>query len=86
VFHLGEIGWILLTPRLSKWHDTSLIHFVLTRVLSHLLTPALVFYFASGRHGGILVDRLRLLTTHDLNRTMCGSRTGGWSLPGVMSD
>jgi hypothetical protein len=19
VFHLGEIGWILLTPRLSKW-------------------------------------------------------------------
>jgi hypothetical protein len=45
VFHLGEIGWILLTPRLSKWHDTGLIRFVLTPVLSRLLTLALVFYF-----------------------------------------
>jgi hypothetical protein len=43
VFHLGEIEWILITPRLSKWHNTSLIHFVLTPVLSHLLTLALVF-------------------------------------------
>jgi hypothetical protein len=45
VFHLGVIGWILLTPLLNKWHDTSLIHFVLTPVLSRLLTLALVFYF-----------------------------------------
>jgi hypothetical protein len=65
VFHLGEIGWILLTLRLSKWHGTSLIRFVLTPVLSHLLTLALIFYFAGGRHGGLLVDRLRLLSTHD---------------------
>jgi hypothetical protein len=65
VFHLGEIGWILLTPRLSKWQGTGLIRFVLTPVLSLLLTLALVFYFASGRHGGLLVDRLRLLSTHD---------------------
>jgi hypothetical protein len=65
VFHLGEIGWILLTPRLSKWHDTGLIRFVLTPVLSHLLTLAFVFYFAGGRHGGLLVDRLQLLLTHD---------------------
>jgi hypothetical protein len=35
VFHLRDIGWILLTPRLGKWHDTGLIHFVLTPVLSH---------------------------------------------------
>jgi hypothetical protein len=46
VFHLGEIEWILLTPRLSKWHDTGLIRFVLSPVLSHLLTLALVFDFA----------------------------------------
>jgi hypothetical protein len=65
VFHLGEIGWILLTPRLRKWRGTSLIRFVLTPVLSPLLTLALVFYFAGGRHGGLLVDRLRLLSTHD---------------------
>jgi hypothetical protein len=65
VFHLGDIGWILLTPLLSKWHGIGLIHFVLTLVLSHLLTLALVFYFAGGRHGGLLVDRLRLLSTHD---------------------
>jgi hypothetical protein len=45
VFNLGEIGWNLLTPLLRKWHGTSLIHFVLTPVLSHLLTLALVFYF-----------------------------------------
>jgi hypothetical protein len=58
VFHLGETGWILLTPRLSKWRGTSLIHFVLTPVLSPLLTLALVFDFAGGRLGGILVDHL----------------------------
>jgi hypothetical protein len=34
-------------------------------VLSPLLTLALVFYFAGGRHGGLLVDRLWLLSTHD---------------------
>jgi hypothetical protein len=45
VFHLGVIGRILLTPLLSKWHDTSLIHFVLTPVLRRLLTLALFFIF-----------------------------------------
>jgi hypothetical protein len=30
VFHLGVIGWIFLIPLLSKWHNTSLIHFTLT--------------------------------------------------------
>jgi hypothetical protein len=50
VFHLGEIGWILLTPCLSKWRGTGLIPFVLTPVLSLLLTLALIFYFAGGRH------------------------------------
>jgi hypothetical protein len=64
VFHLGVIGWILLTPRLSKWRGTGLICFALTPVLSLLLTLALVFYFACGRHGGLLADRLRLLLTH----------------------
>jgi hypothetical protein len=63
-FHLGVIGWILLTPRLSKWRGTGLFCFVLTPVLSLFLTLALVFDFAGGRHGGLLVDRLRLLSTH----------------------
>jgi hypothetical protein len=71
VFHLGEIGWmILLTPRLSKWRGTGLIHFVLTPVLSPLLTLALVFDFAGVRHGGLLVDRLRLLSTYDRRTTV----------------
>jgi hypothetical protein len=70
VFNLGEIGWILLTPRLSKWRGTGLIRFVLTPVLSHLLTRALIFDFAGGRHGGLLVDRLRLLSTHDRRSTV----------------
>jgi hypothetical protein len=65
VFHLGEIRWILLTPRLSKWHDAGLIRFVLTPVLSRLLTLTLIFYVAGGRHGGLLVYRLWLLSTHD---------------------
>jgi hypothetical protein len=56
VFHLGEIGWILLTPRLSKWRGTGLIYFLLTLVLSPLLTLALVNDFAGGRYGGLLVD------------------------------
>jgi hypothetical protein len=70
VFHLGEIGRILLTPRLRKWRGTGLIHFVLTPVLSPLFTLALVFYFAGGRHGWLLVDRLRLLSTHDRRSTV----------------
>jgi hypothetical protein len=70
VFHLGEIGWILLTPRLSKWQGTGLICFVLTPVLTPLLTLALVFDFAGGRHGGLLVDRLRLLSIHDWRSTV----------------
>jgi hypothetical protein len=70
VFHLGEIGWILLTPHLSKWRGTGLIRFVRTPVLSPLLTLALIFYFAGGRLGGLLVDRLRLLPTHDRRSTV----------------
>jgi hypothetical protein len=70
VFHLGEIGWILLTPCSSKWHSTGLIHFVLTPVLSRFLTLALIFYFAGGRHGWLLVDRLQLLSTHDRRSTV----------------
>jgi hypothetical protein len=65
VFHLGEIGWILLIPRLGKWRGSSLIRFVLIPVMSPLLTLVLIFHFAGGRHGGLLVDRLRLLSTHD---------------------
>jgi hypothetical protein len=43
VFHQGGIGWILLTPLLSKWLDTSLTLFVITPVLSCLLTLVLIF-------------------------------------------
>jgi hypothetical protein len=70
VYHLGEIGWILLTPRLSKWQGTGLIRSVLTPVLSPLLTLALVFYFAGGRNGGLLVDRVWWLSTHDRRSTV----------------
>jgi hypothetical protein len=70
VFHLGEIGWSLLTPSLSKWRGTGLIRFVLTPVLSPLLTLTLIFDFAGGRHGGLLVDRLWLLSTHDRRSTV----------------
>jgi hypothetical protein len=60
----------LLTPRLSKWRATGLIGFVLTQVLSLLLTLALVLDFAGGRHGGIFVDRLQLLSTHNRRSTV----------------
>jgi hypothetical protein len=33
--------------------------------MSLLLTLALVFDFAGGRHGGLLIDRLWLLSTND---------------------
>jgi hypothetical protein len=69
-FHLGEIGWILLTPCLSKWRGTGLIRFVLTPVLSLFLLLALVFDFAGRRHVGLLVDRLWLLSTHDQRSTV----------------
>jgi hypothetical protein len=47
---------ISLTPLLSKWHGTGLIHFVLTPVLTRFLTLALNSYFAGERHGGFLVN------------------------------
>jgi hypothetical protein len=56
-FHLGEIGWILLTPHLSKWRGTGLIRFVLTPVPSLLLTLTLIFNFAGGGMEGFwLID------------------------------
>jgi hypothetical protein len=58
VFHVGLIGWILLTPLPSKWHDTCLIPFTPTPALSRLLTLTLIFDFACGRHGELLDDRL----------------------------
>jgi hypothetical protein len=32
------------------------------------------------------VRKSRSMTLNEALRTMCGLRTGGWSLPGVMSD
>jgi hypothetical protein len=43
------------------WFDS----FCTNPVMSLLLTLALVFYFEGGRHGGVLVDRLWLLSTHN---------------------
>jgi hypothetical protein len=57
MFHLGEIGCILLTPRLSKWRGTGLIRFILTLVLSLLLTLTLVFILQlGGMEGFLLID------------------------------
>jgi hypothetical protein len=56
-------------PNQSQNRNPS-IRFVLTPVLSLFLTLALVFDFAGGRHGWLLVDRLRLLSTHDWRSTM----------------
>ena len=56
---------ILLTHLLSRWLDTGLTHFVLTPVLSRLLTLVLDFDFTGGRHGELLVDRLQLFEAHD---------------------
>ena len=47
-----------------------MIRFVLTPVLSPLLTLALVFDFVGGWLGGLLVDRLWLLPTHDRRSTV----------------
>jgi hypothetical protein len=57
-------------PTFDKWRGTGLIHFVLTPVLSTLLTLALIFDLAGRRLGGFLVDRLRLLLTHDRRSTV----------------
>ena len=55
----------MLTLLLTRWLDTGLTRFVLTPVLSHLLTLVLVFDFAGGRLGEFLVDRLRLFEAYD---------------------
>jgi hypothetical protein len=62
---IALIGWILLTPLLSKSLGTGFTLFVLTPVLSRLLALALGFDFASGRLGGLLADRLQRMATED---------------------
>jgi hypothetical protein len=57
-------------PTFEQWRGTGFIPFVLTPVLILFLTIALVFDFAGGRHGGLLVDRLWLLSTHDRRSTV----------------
>jgi hypothetical protein len=74
------VGWILLTPLLSKWLGTGLTLFVLTPVLSHLLTLVHVFDFAGGRPGELLVDQLQLLTTRDQrSKVVLQPHTDGFS-------
>jgi hypothetical protein len=62
---IAWIGWILLTPLMSKWLNTGLTLFVLTLVLRRLLTLALGFDFAGGRLRGLFVDRLQRMATGD---------------------
>jgi hypothetical protein len=61
---IGIVGWIWLTPLLSRWLDTGLTLFVLTQVLSRLLVLALGFDCAYGRLRGLLVDRLQSLAAY----------------------
>jgi hypothetical protein len=52
------------------------------RLLEFLLVVSFIFFFS-------LVTKSYVLSMYSSRgrlRTMCGSRTGGWSLPGVMSD
>jgi hypothetical protein len=51
----------MFVQMVRHWFDS----FCTNPVQSPLLTLTLVFYFAGGRHGGLLVDRLWLLSTHD---------------------
>jgi hypothetical protein len=52
-------------PTFEQMVRHSFDSFCTNPVLSPLLTLALAFDFAGGRHGGLLVDRLRWLSTHD---------------------
>jgi hypothetical protein len=50
------------------------------RLITRLVAPLVVDYFATAARPSASACRAAHL------RTMCGSRTGGWSLPCVMSD
>jgi hypothetical protein len=67
------------TPPLSKWHGIGLIHFVLTPVLSCLLTLALIFYFQVGGFEGFW------LINSGCSRHMTGDRRWFSSLTPVMT-
>jgi hypothetical protein len=61
---------------------------------SRYSTTADIIVSTAGMTFAIALDQLKLKELHLENeakveatmRTMCGSRTGGWSLPSVMSD
>jgi hypothetical protein len=62
-------------PTFEKMARNWFESFCTNPVLSLLLTLTLVFYFAGGRHGGLLVDRLRMLSTHDRRSKVVSSLT-----------
>jgi hypothetical protein len=59
----GRVGVPPRRDRMDFANPT--IEQMVRHLLSLLLTLALVFDFAGGWHGGLLVDRLWLLSTHD---------------------
>jgi cytochrome bd-type quinol oxidase subunit 2 len=74
----------LRDPRLVLLQVILLFAFPLAfdRLLEFLLVVSFLFLFC-------LVTKSCVLSVHSSMgrlRTMCGSRTGGWSLSGVMSD
>jgi hypothetical protein len=68
---------------LSSSGDLSLsLCLAFVRLLEFLFIRFFCFSFLSGYYMCVL----SMHSSRGRLRTMCGSRTGGWSLPGVMSD
>jgi hypothetical protein len=70
-------------PRLVFFKLSFSLHFL---AFDHLLEFLFIRFFS---FSFLLCYYLWVLSMHSSRgglRTMCGSRTGGWSLPGVMSD
>jgi hypothetical protein len=71
-------------PRLVLLQVILLFAFLLA--FHHLLEVLLVISFFFFFLLGYKLCVLSMHSSRERLRTMCGSRTGGWSLPGVMSD
>jgi hypothetical protein len=67
-------------------YSSSDLAFCLSLAFDHLFRFPFIRFFSFSFLSGYYMCVLSMHSSRGRLRTMCVSRTGGWSLPGVMSD
>jgi hypothetical protein len=85
-FCLGCVEPLPLPKGSEICSSSSDLALCLSLASDHLLEFVFIHFFSFPFLLGYYMCVLSMHSSRGRLRTMCGSRTGGWSLPGVMSD